>query len=353
MEYKNLFNKLEKILIELSMFKNVEDYNIDFVNKYIEEFLSISETNKMITFAKNFLNQNGIPIPPSWETRCDYYAAYHEALIETLLDVTEIFGDENIPFVVIKTLKNIPYDATDIDILIPKKFFSQSVKLLKDKGFSHYMQGTPELSLLRILRYKSYKISILVDLHYTLNVGTFQYLSTSLIMKNIRKFNLVTPYGRVLIPMPHIMHDLAIIAGHTLLKDMLLLIPDYVYTLFILDQYNYRSFLEAFEHLLPSTEPARELVSIFLSIVRQLSSYYSITRYFLFLNKIERKFEHLPYFMNILLKINQGFRFPFRIPFLITLYSYFRMLNYPKCLGGLLKLPSSKGLSLLLRRFSL
>ncbi|MEM4490593.1 MAG: hypothetical protein QXK41_05475 [Desulfurococcaceae archaeon] len=304
----------------------------------IDKIFRISKEGKILSAFCDFIDVFPENLKPYLEKRCELTKLY----LKYLKIISEELKHREVEHYIFKTLRPFPYDLTDIDILlIDKKAFLNATKaLIKNLGFKVISKGTHSLALRKNIN----GFDIDVDLQPSVYAGTFEYFP-------VLEKRKVIDIGHIKEEMPLLKPELelAIIAGHAVLKDFAISLADVLYLdhLIKISKDDFLSFvINDYPYLIKSIEIMRDIVNIFKSVIINCS------------NSNPTVFRNTLLLKSLLHQFNSGkgfFIIPLIIPIEIYLETFFTLTkkhDYKRLLG-LALLPKSKGIKILFKRFNL
>jgi len=303
----------------------------------IDKIFRISKEGKILSAFCNFIDVFPENLRPYLEKRCKLTKLY----LKYLKIISEELKRREVEHYIFKTWRPFPYDLTDIDILLidKKTVFSAAKALIKSLGFKVISKGTYSLALRKSIN----GFDIDVDLQPSVCAGTFEYFP---VLEKRKVIDI--GYIKEEIPLLKPELELAIIAGHAVLKDLAISLADILYLdhLIKISRDDFLSFaIGDYPYLIKSIEIMRDIVNIFKSVIIN----YSNDNPVIFRNALLLK--------SLLHQFNVGKGF-FTIPLIISTKIYLEIFftlmkrhDYKRLLG-LALLPKSKGIKILFKRFN-
>lgn len=307
------------------------------VSVAIDKIFQISKEGKILSVFCNFIDAFPENLRPYLKRRCTLTRLY----LRYLKIISEELKRRGVEHYIFKTWRPFPYDLTDIDILLTNKkpVISAAKALIKNLGFKVISKGTYSLALRKSIN----GFDIDVDLQPSVCAGTFEYFP---VLEKRKVIDI--GYIKEEIPLLRPELELAIIAGHAVLKDFAISLADILYIdhLIKTSRDDFLSFVVGdYPYLIKSIEIMRDTVNIFKSvIISRSNSNRMILRNAFLLKSLLHQFN-----------VGRGF---FTIPFIISaevyLEAFFTLIkrhDYKRLLG-LALLPKSKGIKTLFKRFN-
>jgi len=168
----------------------------------------------------------------------DYHYARLCRLIEIAAEVSELFDEEGINYVIFKTLRPYPEDVADIDVLNmgSRNDYKKMVEVLEESGYLLMERGT---YCTTFQDYKTrFKTELMIDVYDEISVGHLIYLDKRKLSGYIREKKL--PEGQAVRVFRPEAELLAVIA-HSAIKENRYILAEYYATLHylaLMDQYS-------------------------------------------------------------------------------------------------------------------
>lgn len=254
----------------------------------------------------------------------DLDTRYREQL-KTIIELMDVSRKLEINIIIVKTLKPFPYAPDDIDVLvINNKHLRKLVNYLMNRGYFILKKGTPEITIRKIIG----RISIDLDIHTKMGAGPYEYIDKYYLWR--RRSCKRIDSTCVITPNP--VDEFLIAAAHAVMKELSINIADTVHVL-SLDR-----------NLLASIRKQAETIGLLNAVESFI--YLSIASIFRILvgdNKWKIRIDD----------------FPIKVPWYMIMKSYLENISYrlrvqyTNPLRELFKIPSSRGISVILRYLGL
>jgi hypothetical protein len=194
------------------------------------KLFNLAKLNKIpLLYLESIIIKKSSPL----ETQLLYYRGRYERTLDLTAQVSGLFGESDIRYVLFKTLKPFPYTPSDIDVLFwSNQDLLNACFLLKKRGFT-----VLDTDLNGVTMY-SFKHQLNVDLTTAVAVSGFTYLDKTMLFNNKAQVKINGVNVQTLAPSA----DLVTVAAHCMYKEQMYLLSDY-YTCVLSSQF----FQEALE----------------------------------------------------------------------------------------------------------
>ncbi len=270
-------------------------------------------TSKLVSLAKKnkILYELGLidkRLQSTWEWR--ELDLRHKKHMETLEIIARASIETSARIIVFKTFKSFNYVPDDIDILVlDKRSIDRVIEYFRRHGYSIHKPGTPEITIRKVVD----GTFVDIDVHRVVAAGTYEYIDSSVLWLSRNKLYI----NDLFIYTPSIEVDLVLCAGHSVLKELFILLSD-LYHIYMLSRNRPDVVLRAIE--------LSRYLGLYNALMIQLKLVYRI------------------FYMRSLDAI-----LPYRIPYIHIVKSYHENILYRlkynglKTIKELLLIPGSKG----------
>ncbi len=202
----------------------------------IEQVISSSISNKVPLPMYNVLKTNPrylkkLKIYEELESISDGWIVQQSALAELMT----LHAKNQMPYVIIKTIKTFPYVGSDIDVIVLND--SDFDGYIKDLIAAGYVPGGGSKKTELTMRKEINKFECLIDVHQTMSAGGIEYIPKDLFEDNIE----FTSEGQP-ITTPEL--DLVILMFHSVWKEFTLPLSDIVHFNDLLELIDESKFIE-------------------------------------------------------------------------------------------------------------
>jgi len=210
--------------------------------EYIVDMAVKCNTESLL--CKNLLRyENGLPSQVAKSLRYVLEKSNEriELLIRTLKVISSKLGENNIPFVVIKTIAPFDYGVTDIDIVVCKKDFERAKETLS----SVFKISKSSRKHKAITYQQAHQVDILpVDLHYEISWLGVKFMDGEEVLN--RKRNLIL--DRLTIPTPSVEDEILILVFHSVFQHHYTTLGEFFFILSLLKQMDRAEFEKMVEN---------------------------------------------------------------------------------------------------------
>jgi len=184
-----------------------------------------SQNRVLYAFCDKLIKERGHLLHPKLEESMHRIVAWGESwqskLRQTLLFINSFFSEQNVPYLVVKTYRSIPYVTYDVDVLVnPLDFIALTSKLkqLGELGKHPGKQTKKQVNF-----FASNLLTI--DLHEDFSWQGSSYLDESIAWTNTRKQDITG----VSCPIPSLEVEFLLEAAHLLFERRYITLLDYIY----------------------------------------------------------------------------------------------------------------------------
>jgi hypothetical protein len=176
-------------------------------NSYVPELYSIADVNKIpLTYLNTVNPKEGENLP-----QYNYHHTRFSRLLEIVNEMSELFSEEDLNYVVFKTLRPYPEDVSDIDVLNlgSRRDYERMVEALRKRGYIFMEEGG---YCTTFQDYKTrFKTEAMIDIYDEVSVGRLIYLdkrklSNYVVEKDLpkgSKSNVFAPEAELLVSISH------------------------------------------------------------------------------------------------------------------------------------------------------
>jgi len=239
--------------------KPIKDFRENLLTeKLLTEATEIARRNRVFLAFYEGLSRLSMDIPEHihiiWRKETERKKAFKKALTE----IVEVSKQNNIKFLVFKSIKPFTYVGDDIDILVPEKHnFNDFIEIIKNIGYISIGGGPPEETLVKYIN----GVKVMIDVHRMLSASYIPYVDALNVWRRKvkRKINGVEIY------MPSLNDEMLILAGHSLLKEFKIRLADFYHGLFLMPKINFEELYE-----IAKMEKMSYPLEIFISILGRM-----------------------------------------------------------------------------------